>query len=331
MREQAHVQQLAKLVEEAPLPMWISNLNGKIISTNGALRRLTPCHDDCSLTDLLQPEAAVDTLLQALRDRPDQTASSEVSLSSSRSEARHTATAAATETGEETVMLGWLTPLSEQPSESEWLVNQIAHALRNPIFAASVQAEAISLRASQLPEITKPVSILYRQLKRLETSVDEMLLLGRPVKVSTHEVDVAKLLSTVAEDYRNGRRREAAEVEVALEQDDLKAEWDARVVQVMLERLLDNAVEHTTEPHSIRIKATSDNGQVTLTVCDEGEGIPEELKDRVFLPFFPQHRGRPGLGLAIAKKLAEALGGRIEISSEQGKGTEVRCILPTRG
>jgi nitrogen-specific signal transduction histidine kinase len=327
MREQEQLQQLGRLVEEAPLPLWISDSNGQIISTNSALQRLIPCGDDHSLTDLLQPKAAVDTLLQALRNRPDEIASSEASLAGT-PDARHTVTAAATEIGGETVLMGWLTPLSEQPTGSEWLVNQIAHALRNPIFAASVQAEAISLRASQIPEITKPVSILYRQLKRLETSVDEMLLLGRPVKVSTHEIDVAKLLSTIAEDYRNGRRRDAAEVKVELDQDNLTAEWDARVAQVMLERLLDNAVEHTAEPHSIRISAKADNGEITLAVCDEGEGIPEELKDRVFLPFFPQHRGRPGLGLTIAKKYAEALGGRIELSSEQGKGTEVRCILP---
>ena len=67
-------------------------------------------------------------------------------------------------------------------ADTEWLVNQIAHALRNPVFAAMVQAEALSLRYRDIPEAAKATSILRNQLKRLEESLDDMLLYGRPAR-----------------------------------------------------------------------------------------------------------------------------------------------------
>ena len=67
---------------------------------------------------------------------------------------------------------------------------------------------------------------------------------------------------------------------------------------------------------------------VEFTVTDRGAGIPPEILEKALLPFFPQHSGRPGLGLAIADKFARFFGGRIEIESVPGSGTTVRCILP---
>ena len=95
--------------------------------------------------------------------------------------------------------------------------------------------------------------------------------------------------------------------------------------------MLDNAVQHTEAPHEIRISALADpDGTVTITVSDQGAGIAPEILERALLPFFPQHSGRPGLGLAIAEKFARFLGGRIEIESVQGAGTVARCVLPLR-
>jgi signal transduction histidine kinase len=74
--------------------------------------------------------------------------------------------------------------------------------------------------------------------------------------------------------------------------------------------------------------APDDRGRVVLTVRDEGEGIPEDLLPGVLLPFYPQHRGRPGLGLPIAVKFATLLGGTLIVESPPGNGTEVRVTLP---
>lgn len=214
-------------------------------------------------------------------------------------------------------------------SDREWLINQIAHALRNPIFAASVQTESLLLKAGDPAAVTRTAEALRGQLDRLARSIDEMLLYGRPIRGSAVTVNVAELLGSFTSSYRSGSREAPAEVTVGEVDPSLEGRWDRAAVQVILERLVDNAVQHTPPPHAVRLSAgLTPAGEIELGVADDGDGISPELLDRVTLPFFPQHSGRPGLGLAIADKFARFLGGRLEIESRPREGTLVRCILP---
>jgi len=220
-------------------------------------------------------------------------------------------------------------PLPAHQLETEYLVNQIAHALRNPIFAAQVQVDALSLRGLQAPGATKAVETIQRQIKRIDDMVGDMLLYGRPASLSLTRVAVDDLVERVASEYRQGVRRGPAEVTVRRSGADAVAWWDSQAVRIILERLLDNAVEHSPPPHRVELGvALEHRDRVTLTVRDRGEGIPEELRGDVFRPFFPQHRGRPGLGLSIAVKFAALLGGTVTLDSEPGAGTEARVDLP---
>jgi signal transduction histidine kinase len=216
-------------------------------------------------------------------------------------------------------------------ADREWLVNQIAHALRNPIFAATVQAEALQLRASDPAAVIKTADNLHGQLLRLSAGIDEMLLYGRPVRPSFAEVDIAEIVESLVSRYANGDRVDPASVTANDVDPTLSGWWDRNAVIVILERLLDNAVQHTPEPHEISLTAAATGGDtITFTVSDRGDGIAPEILDKALLPFFPQHRGRPGLGLAVAAKFAECLGGRIELESTPDEGTTARCVLPLR-
>ena len=215
---------------------------------------------------------------------------------------------------------------------TEWLVNQIAHALRNPIFAALVQLEALALRSGQAPGAEMTAETVYKQLKRLEHTVDEMLLYGRPAALRRTPVDVGRLVGEVADAYRRGEREEPAEVSLSSSTDGLQAHWDADAVRTILERLMDNAVQHTATPHRIEIRVSPDHDdQVMISIADDGDGIAADLADRIFLPFFPQHRGRPGLGLAIAAKFTDLHGGRLTVASRPQGGAEARVVLPLGG
>ena len=220
-------------------------------------------------------------------------------------------------------------PDSNSESDREWLVNQIAHALRNPIFAASVQTEALHLRARDPQAVRETADKLHAQLRRLSGAIDEMLLFGRPYQAHHEDIVVAELLNNLTERYVTGHRRAPAQVRLAGKTAGLVGHWDRTAITVILERILDNAVEHTDEPHEIDLAAEADGERhIVFTVRDRGEGIPAEILDQVLLPFFPQHSGRPGLGLAIADKFVRELNGRIEIESTEGDGTTVRCVLP---
>jgi len=218
------------------------------------------------------------------------------------------------------------------PPDPEWLVNQIAHTLRNPIFAAMVQAEALMVRAGKSEGIANSAQLVHRQLKRLEDAINEMLLYGRPPKLSRRQFELVSVVEQVAHRFRRGEVGEPAEIELGHADDLLVIDLDPDALKIILERLLRNAVQHTEPPHAIQLGvADAGDGTFQITVRDHGEGIPEEIQEKMFLPFYPQHSGRPGLGLAVAAKFAQALGGRIEITSTEGEGTVARCTLPIHG
>jgi signal transduction histidine kinase len=97
-----------------------------------------------------------------------------------------------------------------------------------------------------------------------------------------------------------------------------------------LEALVDNAVSNT-RTGEIRLSAAQSNGKVTITVSDTGPGILPEFIDRVFEPFFRVGASGEGygLGLAIAARLVEAMGGDIDVSSTVGAGTAFTVRLPS--
>jgi len=218
---------------------------------------------------------------------------------------------------------------SDDGLDSEWLVNQIAHALRNPIFAALVQAEALVLKAGEREDIARSANMVLGQLKRLEGDIDEMLLLGRLAKKNIRRADLTPVLNGLTEAFRVGLHSEPAEVRLHMDPGPFEITGDPDAIQLILERLLRNAVEHTDPPHIVDLEVdrpTADT--VRLTVRDHGHGIADELHEQVFVPFYPQHAGRPGLGLSVAAKFAHAMSGRIELETEKDEGTVARVFLP---
>ena len=209
------------------------------------------------------------------------------------------------------------------PLDAEWLVNQVAHALRNPIFAVTLQAESLAL------EYDDPAILdILRQLQGLGHIVEDMLLFGRPVSPDPRTFEARRFLESVAAEHRAGNRYGAAEISLQMAEPELAVRWDEALVRTVLDKVLSNAMQHTEAPHRIGIEVTVEGPSVRIVVSDDGDGIDPELMERIFLPFQPQHHGRPGLGLAIARKLCQAMGGSITLSSTPGRGTTVTIVLP---
>jgi len=203
--------------------------------------------------------------------------------------------------------------------------------MRNPLFAASVQTESLLLRIHDPDAVRTTADKLHRQLQRLSGTIDEMLLFGRPYRATPETVGVADLYTALVQRYEGDDRREPAQLTTEVTPPDLEGWWDRAAVTLILERFIDNAVQHTPAPHEIRLTCETMSGDdVVVSVIDRGEGMPADILEQALLPFFPQHSGRPGLGLAVADKLARVIGGRIEIESVPGEGTTARCVLPVR-
>jgi two-component system, OmpR family, sensor histidine kinase SenX3 len=106
----------------------------------------------------------------------------------------------------------------------------------------------------------------------------------------------------------------------------------------LLLNLLDNAIKHSPDGGRVEVGMTRRNGDYTITVVDQGSGIPTDAHDRVFERFFRVDTARSrsensttsgaGLGLAIARRIAEVHGGRLELAESRPGRTEFRLTLP---
>ena len=98
----------------------------------------------------------------------------------------------------------------------------------------------------------------------------------------------------------------------------------------VISNLLSNAFRWTPDGGRVDLQLASSNGAVRVDVVDSGPGVPPEDRERIFEPFISQDVDGTGLGLPIARELALALGGRVELSSEPGRGSRFRLVLPAR-
>jgi signal transduction histidine kinase len=110
---------------------------------------------------------------------------------------------------------------------------------------------------------------------------------------------------------------------------------DGRRLRQVIFNLLSNAIGFSSSGQSVHVLAARHDGDMSITVSDEGRGIPPEVKAKVFDRFEShalgsRHRG-VGLGLSIVRSLVELHGGRVELESAPGHGTRVTCILPVKG
>ena len=145
-------------------------------------------------------------------------------------------------------------------------------------------------------------------------------------------VDLAETLAGAAEGIKDRLSANALTLVTDVADDLGTVLADEKRIRQVLFNLLSNAVSFSTEGGRVTIRARREGETVTLTVSDDGVGIPEEQLRQVFDRFYTRrrgpHRGGAGLGLSIVKSFVELHGGTVSIISTEGRGTEVTCRLP---
>lgn len=316
---------LARFVAGLPATTVLIGADDGILATSPRAR--ARFGDAARFEDLLAGPADRPRLLERARRQPGKVHDEAVALRSVGPSRAATLRLLAL-AGEDDVVAVWFAAEDEVAGDRERLVNDVAHALRNAIFAATMQCDALVMRLGDQPDLARAVTFISQQVQRLDDTLDEMLLYGRPVRLAVRRIDATALLRGVIDDYRAGTRREPAEIAADLPSAPIDVMWDEDAARTAVERLLDNAVVFTPPPHRVRCALERDGDAVVITVEDRGRGIAADILPRAFEPFFPQHGGRPGLGLAVAAKMVRALGGAITLDPAEPTGVVARCRIP---
>jgi two-component system, OmpR family, sensor kinase len=207
-----------------------------------------------------------------------------------------------------------------------------SHELRTPIFSLAGFVEL--LRDEDLDEETRRdfIETMSEQVARLQKLSVDLLDLSRldagSLQLHTEAVDLSELARSVVGEFRPALADHGTELEVDLPGNGVEARCDReRVVQIM-RILLDNALRHTPDGTPVIVRADDHNGSAELTVADSGPGMPAAVQSKAFERFYTGDATRgAGLGLAIARELAERMHGELRVTSAAG-GTAFTLELP---
>jgi signal transduction histidine kinase len=218
-------------------------------------------------------------------------------------------------------------------------VSLVSHELRSPMAAVIGAARTLEERWRELNADQRAafLSLIADETNRLATLIGDVLDTSR-IEAGTFsyrfsELDVAELVrATVA-----GFALHQDEVSVAAHADGdvLSVRGDRERLRQVLRNLLENAVKYSQAGQAVDVRARGEDGRVLVTVEDSGPGIPAEQHGLIFERFGRANvgLGKPGtgLGLFIARSIAEAHGGTLSVASAPGRGATFTLVLPVAG
>jgi signal transduction histidine kinase len=207
----------------------------------------------------------------------------------------------------------------------------VTHEIRNPLSSIGLNLEMLEeeLGDRRSPEEAKQLlAAVAREVQRLELLSEEYLRVARLPSPRMEAEDVAAAVREVVDFARPEIERGGCTVTVTVEERLPPAFFDEAQLRQALLNLLRNAREAMPSGGPIEVRVEADGLSVVVSVLDRGSGIPEEIRARVFDPFFSTKGEGTGLGLAITRHIVEAHGGSIECAPRDGGGTAFRVALP---
>jgi len=224
--------------------------------------------------------------------------------------------------------------LAESELLSRNFLMTVSHELRTPITAIRGHASALREGVIDDPDMREQsLAVIEEEALRLERLVGDVLDLAKldahRFTVLTEEVDMGRVLERAYSTFSEEARQRGIEYTSEAESAPVIVSDGDRVLQI-ISNLLSNAFRWTPDGGRIDLALQTANGTVTVDVADSGPGITADARERIFRPFWSTDGRGTGLGLPIARELAVALGGRIELQTEVGKGSRFRLVLPNR-
>jgi heavy metal sensor kinase len=216
------------------------------------------------------------------------------------------------------------------------LIADASHELRTPLAVMRAELE-VSLRGDDLaPAAREVLESVREEVDRMSRTVDNLLTLAQAdegrLELLTTRVRLHEAIETAARPLLP--LAAAKHVRLELDGERCEAQADPQRLHQALTNFIENAIKFSRPGGQVRVSAWHANGEVGVTVTDDGPGIPADARAHIFDRFYRVDRARgrdaggSGLGLAICREIATAHGGRVWVDSQEGTGSAFTLALP---
>jgi len=237
---------------------------------------------------------------------------------------------------------------AERLAELGSMTSGLAHEIKNPLSTVVLNAQLVSeeIADSELPDdakqrIARRVEALGREANRLRDILTDFLRFAGRMKLDPVEHDVRAVVDELVDFFLPQAEREGVIQRVELPSEPIVAKLDVGLLKQALLNLLINAVQAMgsqppDRPRELMLRVervaasngSNNGGEVRIHVIDTGPGIESARHEAIFRPYMTSKPGGTGLGLATTRRIVEEHGGRIQLWSEPGKGSDFTICLP---
>jgi len=211
------------------------------------------------------------------------------------------------------------------------LASAIAHEIKNPLAGISGAIQVLAEDFDANDPRREVIEDVIKEIERLDKSIRELLHYAKPPDPIRLSTDVYSLMERLMSVISLQAKKQHIIIHLEIVPETLSTYLDPELFQQVFLNIALNAIQSMPSGGELRISVRKESNMVVFSFSDSGTGIPDNIMDNIFKPFYTTKQGGTGLGLSISKKIVEQHGGTITIESAQGKGSTFSVSVPFYG
>ena len=212
------------------------------------------------------------------------------------------------------------------------LTSGVAHEVKNPINAIVLHLEVLREKLPMLePDSLRHLDVIASEIKRLDRVVQTLVDFTRPVELRLAETDLRRTLEDVVLLAIPDASQHGVQIVRQIAPEQLTVRIDSDLIKQALLNVVINGVQSMPNGGELKVVAGRDGDAIEVSVQDQGQGVPPDIRDKIFNLYFTTKKGGSGIGLAMTYRVMQLHNGSIDFESRNGSGTTFNLRLPLAG
>lgn len=222
---------------------------------------------------------------------------------------------------------------SRRLAELGTLTGALAHEIKNPLSTVGLNLQLLQEDLDSLDcandRLRNRLSLVRRETSRLRDILDDFLRYAGKLELDRRPTNLNRLLEELVDFFAPEAERQHVQLRLRPHAAPVMANVDGKIIKQAILNLMINAVQAMPNGGELILScAAVDSGEAVIDCIDTGPGIAADMLDKIFQAYYSTKRGGTGLGLAMARRIAEEHGGTLTVTSALGKGSDFRLRLP---